>query len=165
MASLVSPIIVLALFSASSYAQGYPYDYPNRRGLGGGAIAGIVIAALAFLVFMCICSTICFRRRRAARVLAPSTSTPFGLGGGRGYGYGGNATAQQPEYGGGPQAGWNGAATTGGNFTKQYQPPAGAPPSGPPGYGSPYMADPTFTPQPGGYALPPGPPPPARTRF
>ncbi|KAI0766105.1 hypothetical protein BD413DRAFT_571377 [Trametes elegans] len=158
MAVLQVTLVALS-FALSAAAQ--------RRGRGSraarlaaGAIAGIVVgkqptsrASLAFplntalgcvifVILLCLCCALLFRRRRARGQGvpigpgAPGRSGLFGrFGGGRG--------AQEAGYGPGPQGGWNagGQPAHGGH----YQPPQGPPPGAP---------------QPGGFA----PPPAAHTR-
>ncbi|KAL7280676.1 hypothetical protein ACG7TL_005615 [Trametes sanguinea] len=108
--------------------------------IAGGAIAGIVIGSIVFLLLICLCLALCLRRRRRA-----GGTMPFSR-------FGGNAGGQEAGYGPGPgtQGGWNQSAQPAYGGGGQYQPPQGPPPGG--------------APQPGGFAPPPGPPPPVYAR-
>ncbi|KAI0940705.1 hypothetical protein AcV7_003013 [Taiwanofungus camphoratus] len=125
--------------------------------LAGGAIAGIVIGAIAFVIFLCLCCAACCHRHGV--VGAGGTD---GLSFGNRFGYG-RSSAQEAGHDGGVRSGWNNNVIPTSNTYGRYQPPAGPQPNTDYANTSDVHPPPAYTPQPGRFAPPPGPPPAAHT--
>ncbi|KAJ8461824.1 hypothetical protein ONZ51_g11292 [Trametes cubensis] len=117
--------LITLSFSLSASAQ-YRSSGSRARRIAGGAIAGIVIGCIAFLILLCICCALCFRRRR--RLGGGGFGRPFGRVG---------PASQEAGYAPGPgtQGGWNASARpayggqVGAPLSGGFAPPPGPPPA------------------------------------
>ncbi|TBU22900.1 hypothetical protein BD311DRAFT_782045 [Dichomitus squalens] len=144
MLALATTSLVTLSFAASAAAlstSGRRVGHAGR--IAGGAIAGIIIGCIAFVLLLLLCCCLCLRSRRSSRAggAAPSRYGGFSSFGRSGRNAAGNGMgdgavgpgAQEAGYGTGPVVGQQGNYNdkTQPAYGGQYQPPMGAPPNAP----------------------------------